>query len=125
MLFYLSVYQSVYSYLANIPISATHATHASLKVRVLYGLCGFRYRFFLSTRPADKFIGKVEDWDNAEDALRRALDEVTSPSPSSSSSSSSSSWSVKEGDGAFYGPKVDVHVTDALGREHQVCRMRL
>ena len=56
----------------------------------------------LSTRP-EKAIGDAEMWDQAEEALRQALGDRAAVR-------------VKEGDGAFYGPKIDFHVTDAMGR---------
>jgi threonyl-tRNA synthetase len=71
------------------------------------------YRLALSTRPVDKFIGTVEEWDNAEAALRKAL--VSSGQP----------WSVNDGDGAFYGPKIDVILKDPHGKEHQTATIQL
>src|ERR1044072_2103739 len=60
----------------------------------------------LSTRP-DKFIGSVEKWDTATNALREALVEKKLP------------FQINEGDGAFYGPKIDIKLKDALNREWQ------
>jgi threonyl-tRNA synthetase len=57
----------------------------------------------LSTRP-EKFVGERETWDNAEFALLAALQ------------AQNQSWTINEGDGAFYGPKIDFSVVDALGR---------
>jgi len=71
------------------------------------------YRLALSTRPRDHFIGSVEEWDRAEDALRRALDK------------SGMEWSVNEGDGAFYGPKIDIVLKDSDGKEHQTATVQL
>jgi threonyl-tRNA synthetase len=65
-----------------------------------------QFQIFLSTRP-DKYVGSVEDWKRAEDALRRALD------------AKGLSYSVDEGGGAFYGPKIDVQIKDAIGRSWQ------
>ncbi|MEZ4503728.1 MAG: threonine--tRNA ligase [Dehalococcoidia bacterium] len=65
------------------------------------------FRAHLSTRPADKYVGNIEDWDRAEDALRQALDRA------------GIDYDLKEGDGAFYGPKIDVDLVDALGRAWQ------
>ena len=62
-------------------------------VYTAFGLGGFRV--VLSTRPENKFIGKVSDWDRAEAALRAALD------------GAGIEWSINPGDGAFYGPKID------------------
>jgi threonyl-tRNA synthetase len=71
------------------------------------------YRLALSTRPVDHFIGTVEEWDNAEAALRKSL--VASGQP----------WTVNDGDGAFYGPKIDVILRDSDGKEHQTATIQL
>lgn len=70
--------------------------------------------FLLSTRP-EKYVGERETWDNAEKQLAAVLDECAGPS----------GWSVREGDGAFYGPKIDVLLTDAFGKKHQVGTVQL
>ncbi len=73
----------------------------------LYGQFGFEDAHVeLSTRP-EKSIGTDEQWRTAEEALARALDEM------------GRAYTVNEGDGAFYGPKIDFHITDALGRSWQ------
>ncbi|KAI6783354.1 threonine--tRNA ligase-like protein [Emericellopsis cladophorae] len=84
-------------------------------VKVVYTALrlGVEYRLALSTRPKDHFIGTVEEWDRAEDALRRALDKSGMP------------WSVNEGDGAFYGPKIDIVLKDSDGKEHQTATVQL
>ena len=64
------------------------------------------YAIYLSTRP-EKFVGEPEQWETAQEALRRALE------------LRSIDYSVDEGGGAFYGPKIDIKVYDALGREWQ------
>ena len=71
------------------------------------------YRLALSTRPADHFIGTAEDWDRAENGLKRALD------------ASGQEWTVNEGDGAFYGPKIDIILRDSDGKEHQTATIQL
>ena len=71
------------------------------------------YRLALSTRPADHFIGTVEEWDNAEAALRKSLVK------------SGQRWTVNDGDGAFYGPKIDVILKDSDGKEHQTATIQL
>jgi len=71
------------------------------------------FRLALSTRPLEHYIGTVEEWDRAEAALRRALD------------ASGQSWSVNDGDGAFYGPKIDVIIKDSDGKEHQTATIQL
>ena len=67
---------------------------------------GFEYTLELSTRP-EKSIGTEQDWERATTALRNVLEK------------SGRSFDINEGDGAFYGPKIDVKLTDALGREWQ------
>lgn len=76
-------------------------------VRDLMGLFGFEYRVVISTRP-DKAIGTDEDWELATNALIKAVERA------------GLSYAVNAGDGAFYGPKIDVKVTDAIGREWQL-----
>ena len=71
------------------------------------------YRLTLSTRPKDNFIGTVEEWDNAENALKTSLD------------ASGEIWTVNEGDGAFYGPKIDIILKDFDGKEHQTATIQL
>jgi threonyl-tRNA synthetase len=71
------------------------------------------YRLALSTRPTDNFIGSEEEWSNAESALREALD------------ASGQLWSINEGDGAFYGPKIDIILKDSDGKEHQTATIQL
>ncbi|CAH0481711.1 unnamed protein product [Peronospora belbahrii] len=81
-------------------------------VRHVYGIFDFKLNLRLSTRPT-KYMGDLELWDDAEDQLRLALDDFGQP------------WSVNEGDGAFYGPKIDIVVTDALKRQHQCGTIQL
>ncbi|KAK7962657.1 threonyl-tRNA synthetase-like protein [Apiospora aurea] len=71
------------------------------------------YRLALSTRPADHFIGTAEDWERAENGLKRALD------------ASGQEWTINEGDGAFYGPKIDIILRDSDGKEHQTATIQL
>ncbi|KAJ1342847.1 threonine-tRNA ligase [Batrachochytrium salamandrivorans] len=71
------------------------------------------YKLALSTRPTDGYVGELAQWDIAESALRETLD------------ASGREWSVQEGEGAFYGPKIDVSVRDALGRYHQTATIQL
>ena len=71
------------------------------------------YRLALSTRPAERFIGTLEEWDNAETALKGSLDE------------SGQTWTLNEGDGAFYGPKIDVILKDSDEKEHQTATIQL
>jgi threonyl-tRNA synthetase len=78
----------------------------------LYDLFGLEARFELSTRP-EKKVGTDEEWDFTEGALRAALDRR------------GIDYTVNEGDGAFYGPKIDLHMTDALGRSWQMGTIQL
>jgi len=78
----------------------------------LYELFGMEARFELSTRP-DKKLGTDEEWDFTESALRAALDRR------------GIDYVVNEGDGAFYGPKIDLHMTDVLGRSWQMGTIQL
>jgi threonyl-tRNA synthetase len=78
----------------------------------LYVLFGMKARFELSTRP-EKKLGTDEEWDFTEGALRAALDRR------------GVDYQVNEGDGAFYGPKIDLHMTDVLGRSWQMGTIQL
>ncbi|HVU76660.1 MAG TPA: threonine--tRNA ligase [Gaiellaceae bacterium] len=78
----------------------------------LYDLFGMEAKFELSTRP-DKKVGSDEEWDFTEGALRAALERR------------GIEYTVNEGDGAFYGPKIDLHMTDALGRSWQMGTIQL
>ena len=78
----------------------------------VYSLFGFKYNVELSTRPENS-MGSDEDWELATDALRSALDELNLD------------YVVNEGDGAFYGPKIDFHLTDAIGRTWQCGTIQL
>ncbi|XXH02492.1 hypothetical protein Hte_008868 [Hypoxylon texense] len=83
-------------------------------VRVVYSTFQLGpYRLALSTRPSDHYIGTAEEWKGAEDALKRALD------------ASGQEWTVNEGDGAFYGPKIDIILRDSDGKEHQTATVQL
>ena len=77
-----------------------------------YSKFGFSYKVELSTRPEDS-MGSDEDWEAATDGLRTALDEL------------GLEYTVNEGDGAFYGPKIDFHLKDTLGRTWQCGTIQL
>lgn len=81
-------------------------------INEVYSLFGFQYHVELSTRPEDS-MGSDEDWEMATDALRSALDELELP------------YVVNEGDGAFYGPKIDFHLVDCIGRTWQCGTIQL
>ncbi|MGB4438991.1 MAG: threonine--tRNA ligase [Sedimentibacter sp.] len=78
----------------------------------LYSVFGFSYHVELSTRP-EKFMGEIKDWDVAESSLQAALDELEVK------------YVINEGDGAFYGPKIDFHLTDCIGRTWQCGTIQL
>ncbi len=80
--------------------------------KFLYDLFDLGARFELSTRPENK-LGSDEEWDFTEGALRSALDRR------------GLEYTVSEGDGAFYGPKIDLHMTDSLGRSWQMGTVQL
>jgi len=81
--------------------------------RALYATVGMGPdEVHFSTRP-DKYVGTPEDWDRAEDAIRRSLD------------AAGLEYIVAEGEGTFYGPKIDIHVRDAIGRLWQVCTIQV
>lgn len=82
-------------------------------LRSIYGLFGFTFKLKLSTRP-EKYLGKLETWDYAEEQLRKALTKFKG-----------NDWEIDEGDGAFYGPKIDITISDALKREFQCATIQL
>jgi len=86
--------------------------HVLRLVQQVYSDFGLKPEMKLSTRPPD-FLGTIEAWDEAEAGLKRALDAIGEP------------YTVNEGDGAFYGPKIDFDVTDAIGRKWQCATIQL
>ena len=87
-------------------------TDASHLITAYYAQFGFPYRVELSTRPEDS-MGSDEDWERAEQGLKDALESM------------GIEYVVNEGDGAFYGPKIDFHLTDCLGRSWQCGTIQL
>jgi threonyl-tRNA synthetase len=81
-------------------------------IQKVYGDLGLGYEAKLSTRPPE-FLGEIATWDSAEAQLKAALDKAGQP------------YSLNEGDGAFYGPKIDFDVTDAIGRKWQCATIQL
>ncbi|HEV3060228.1 MAG TPA: threonine--tRNA ligase [Vicinamibacterales bacterium] len=81
-------------------------------VQRVYGDFGLEFQAKLGTRPAE-FLGKVEIWDSAEAQLKSALDRAAMP------------YELNDGDGAFYGPKIDFDITDAIGRKWQCATIQL
>jgi threonyl-tRNA synthetase len=78
----------------------------------VYDVFGFKYELYLSTRP-EKMLGSAKLWDMAEKSLADALNKFGKP------------WKINPGDGAFYGPKIDIKLFDALGRAHQCGTVQL
>ncbi|MFA5879328.1 MAG: threonine--tRNA ligase [Candidatus Margulisiibacteriota bacterium] len=77
----------------------------SLKILNKFGFT--EYEIFLSTKPKDKYVGELKNWEDAENALKQALTDLNIE------------YKVDEGGGAFYGPKIDIKIKDALNREWQ------
>lgn len=78
----------------------------------IYNIFGFKYKLELSTKPEDS-MGSEEEWSRAEKSLEEALNEMNLE------------YKLNEGDGAFYGPKIDIHLEDALGRTWQCATIQL
>uniref|UniRef100_A0A665UEX4 threonine--tRNA ligase n=1 Tax=Echeneis naucrates TaxID=173247 RepID=A0A665UEX4_ECHNA len=81
-------------------------------VRSVYRVFGFSFHCLLSTRPTP-CLGEPEQWDNAEQQLERSLKHF------------GERWELNPGDGAFYGPKIDIQIKDAIGRQHQCATIQL
>ncbi|KAL2540125.1 Threonine--tRNA ligase [Abeliophyllum distichum] len=81
-------------------------------ISYVYEIFGFTFDLKLSTRP-EKYLGDLETWKKAEASLAKALDEFGKP------------WEINEGDGAFYGPKIDISVSDAMRRKFQCATLQL
>ncbi|XP_077301477.1 uncharacterized protein LOC143922083 [Arctopsyche grandis] len=81
-------------------------------VDYVYRVFKFRYEILLSTRP-EHYLGELEEWEEAENALKSAINLVGRP------------YKINEGDGAFYGPKIDIILYDALGRKSQCATIQL
>ena len=81
-------------------------------INQVYSLFGFKYHVELSTRPEDS-MGSDEDWELATNSLQGALDDL------------GLDYVINEGDGAFYGPKIDFHLVDAIGRTWQCGTIQL
>ncbi|KZO94664.1 tars protein [Calocera viscosa TUFC12733] len=79
----------------------------------IYGTFGFTFKLKLSTRP-DNYLGQIETWNMAEKQLEQSLDEFVP-----------GKWELNPGDGAFYGPKIDITIEDALRRQHQCATIQL
>lgn len=82
----------------------------------VYGIFGFEFDLELSTRP-EGYLGSEEVWDRAEAELEEALNTY--------SKNTGKPWKLNPGDGAFYGPKIDIHVRDVMQRSHQLATIQL
>jgi threonyl-tRNA synthetase len=82
-------------------------------LQTVYGNLGLTFKLKLSTRP-EGFLGEIETWDKAEKTLQDVLNEF--------SKTSGTVWELNPGDGAFYGPKIDIQIGDALKRYFQVSK---
>eukprot|EP00934_Nitzschia_sp_Nitz4_P005087 Nitzschia sp. Nitz4//scaffold11_size288233//282090//284677//NITZ4_000829-RA/size288233-processed-gene-0.194-mRNA-1//1//CDS//3329534239//5077//frame0 len=83
-------------------------------MKTVYDIFGMSYKLELSTRPK-KALGEIELWDKAEAALAKAMNDFIGEG----------NWRVNPGDGAFYGPKIDIKVVDAMDRVHQCATIQL
>ncbi|XP_065836826.1 threonine--tRNA ligase 1, cytoplasmic-like [Oscarella lobularis] len=81
-------------------------------VKAVYDVFGFTFKLYLSTRP-ETFLGEIPVWEKAEQQLTESLNEFGMP------------WKLNPGDGAFYGPKIDIQLFDALKRPHQCATIQL
>ncbi|CCE66236.1 hypothetical protein TPHA_0P00780 [Tetrapisispora phaffii CBS 4417] len=81
-------------------------------LKYTYGVFGFEFKMELSTRP-DKYVGEIETWNSAESKLQSCLEKW------------GGDWEINPGDGAFYGPKIDIMISDALRRWHQCATIQL
>lgn len=82
----------------------------------VYDTFGFTFELNLSTRP-EKYLGEIAEWDQAEAMLTSALNDFCA--------GTGSKWELNPGDGAFYGPKIDIKILDALKRRHQLATVQL
>ena len=81
-------------------------------LQTVYATFGFTYNLKFSTRP-EKFLGDIEVWNEAEKMIEDSLN------------ASGLDWKLNPGDGAFYGPKIDITLMDALKRQHQCATIQL
>ncbi|XP_055572585.1 threonine--tRNA ligase 1, cytoplasmic-like isoform X3 [Falco biarmicus] len=81
-------------------------------LKSVYAVFGFTFQLHLSTRP-ENYLGELEVWDHAEKQLENSLNDF------------GEQWNLNPGDGAFYGPKIDIKIKDAIGRYHQCATIQL
>ncbi len=84
-------------------------------IKYLYSVFGLDYQLTLSTRPESDFLGDIETWNKAESDLKNVLNEICGEG----------NYLINEGDGAFYGPKIDIKMKDCLGRQWQMGTIQL
>lgn len=89
-----------------------HVLGALQFLKHVYGIFGFTFDLVLSTRP-EKYLGDIEIWNEAEKALADSLNDF------------GEKWKLNPEDGAFYGPKIDITIKDALKRSHQCATIQL
>jgi threonyl-tRNA synthetase len=87
-------------------------------LHAMYGLLGMTFKMKLSTRDPEKFMGEISEWDRAETSLKKALD-------SFAASPGGTPWEYNHGDAAFYGPKIDIKISDSMKREWQCATIQL
>lgn len=85
-------------------------------LQAVYGLFGFKFKMKLSTMP-ENHLGDEATWQRAEEQLKEALEDFKNET--------GTPWEINPGDGAFYGPKIDVTISDALKRDHQCATLQL
>jgi len=83
-------------------------------LKTVYGTFGFKFSLELATRP-EKFMGEIDTWNKAENTLAIELDNFCGKG----------NWKIKEKDGAFYGPKIDIYISDVINRRHQCATIQL
>jgi len=108
--------------------------NALMFLKEVYGVFGFHFELELSTRPEEKYLGEIAVWDRAEAQLEEALTRFVQNCNAELAAEEKTqddkeqrkmSWKLNPGDGAFYGPKIDIKVFDSLGREHQCATIQL
>ncbi|KAM9893700.1 hypothetical protein OXX59_004598 [Metschnikowia pulcherrima] len=102
----------IFCTLAQLPEEISNTLKMIKDTYAVFGIAEKDIEFYLSTRP-EKYMGEPETWQTAEQQLAEALDACTDK------------WQERPGDGAFYGPKIDVLLTDAFGKRHQVGTVQL
>lgn len=105
----------IFCQLSQIDAEIDKTINMAKNVYKVFGIDEEHLEFFLSTRPEDKYVGDIETWNSAETQLLRVLDRTIG----------TKKWLFREGDGAFYGPKIDILIKDAFEKKHQVGTIQL